>query len=172
MVETAWSTNIPTELLVGYELESQNFYTLKRTNTTGAKPSLYGYQKGICFYCGFKTDIDDMEVDHFIPFSMRNDSKYKFTNKLNEIWNLVLACKSCNRAKFNYLPDNTFLNKLIIRNSLNFTASHHPLRESILILTGKNIKERNYFHNTVYNEARISNITKWKPEEINDQIVI
>ena len=60
-----------------------------------------------CFYCGVRLG-DSMEVDHFIPWS------YVLEDNL---WNMVLACRSCNRKKGNQLPDVRHLEKIYAQNS-------------------------------------------------------
>ena len=60
-----------------------------------------------CFYCGVRLG-DGMEVDHFIPWS------YVLEDNL---WNMVLACRSCNRKKGNQLPDVRHLEKIYAQNS-------------------------------------------------------
>lgn len=60
-----------------------------------------------CFYCNGTLRDDQIEVDHFIPWS------YIFED---EAWNLVLACRECNRKKSNSLPQEKFRDELIDRN--------------------------------------------------------
>jgi 5-methylcytosine-specific restriction endonuclease McrA len=60
-----------------------------------------------CFYCDKKLDLNEIHVDHFIPWS------YIFQDN---IWNLVLSCSSCNLSKNNSLPTSEYLEKLKTRN--------------------------------------------------------
>ena len=60
-----------------------------------------------CFYCGTRLG-DDTEVDHFIPWS------YVLEDNL---WNMVLACSSCNSKKGNQLPGEHCLEKIYTQNS-------------------------------------------------------
>ena len=60
-----------------------------------------------CFYCDTRLG-DDTEVDHFIPWS------YVLEDNL---WNMVLACGSCNRKKGNQLPDVHRLEDIYAQNS-------------------------------------------------------
>ena len=57
-----------------------------------------------------------MQVEfHFFPLVLEERGILK---NLNGVWNLVLACKSCNRGsggKFDRLADLVFLEKLEIR---------------------------------------------------------
>jgi hypothetical protein len=57
-----------------------------------------------CFYCERPLqDLGTPHVDHVIPWS------FLLTDPL---WDLVLACSSCNLAKSDTLPDRAFLGKL------------------------------------------------------------
>ena len=79
---------------------------LKRTSL-GPFKKIYNVYTNHCFYCGDKLEHGYVEVDHFIPWS------YIFED---QAWNLVLACKDCNRKKSNSLPQLEFRNSLIQRN--------------------------------------------------------
>jgi 5-methylcytosine-specific restriction endonuclease McrA len=59
-----------------------------------------------CFYCG--TETAGLHVDHVIPWSFVLEDC---------VWNLVLACQSCNTAKSDRTPDDRSMNKLIQRNA-------------------------------------------------------
>lgn len=59
-------------------------------------------QRGHCFYCEHELDGDQVEVDHFLPWSRRPD---------NHLDNLVAAHRRCNGAK-----------------SASFAATHHLRR--------------------------------------------
>ena len=87
------------------------------------KKFLKQVHNGLCFYCPTPIDMEgrDYEIDHFIPFA------YIFGNPT---WNLVTSCKACNRGisgKFEKVPTEKFLKKLIERNSkeFKFLESHH-----------------------------------------------
>ena len=72
---------------------------------------------------------------------------------LDGVWNLVLACKNCNRGvagKFEQIPTLTLLERLHARNNF-FIDSHHPLRETLMAQTGKKEKDRISFLQSVYN---------------------
>lgn len=49
----------------------------------------------------------DIEVEHIIPFHYIAE---------NDIWNLTLVCRSCNRQKLGALPPMKYLDKLIEHN--------------------------------------------------------
>lgn len=67
-----------------------------------------------CFYCEdtlTKENKKLVHVDHVIPWSYIYE---------DELWNLVLACEKCNRKKYNSLPLDNYIKKLVDRN-LKFT---------------------------------------------------
>ena len=62
-----------------------------------------------CFYCEKPLDgTTDIHVEHVIPFDYIAE---------DDIWNLVLACQSCNCIKLGALPPSKFITKLVKRNS-------------------------------------------------------
>lgn len=80
-----------------------------------------------CFYCEDPLPKESkklVHVDHVIPWSYIYE---------DELWNLVLACEKCNRKKYNSLPSDNFLKKLIDRN-LKFTNINNIFKKSILKL--------------------------------------
>ena len=77
-----------------------------------------------------------------------------YTN-LDGVWNLVLACKECNRGqkgKFSQIPDISYVEKLVKRNEYLIT-SHNPLRETIINQTGKTRKDRINFIKKIDKES-------------------
>ena len=70
-----------------------------------------------CFYCGGQKDRG-LHVDHVIPWSFVLEDR---------VWNLVLACQSCNSAKCDRTPDDQVFARLLTRNKEIVSE----LRESI-----------------------------------------
>lgn len=154
--ETAISLNISANLLIvnndstGGRLFIRD-YSKRRVDVTSPRDALNGYQKGKCFYCN--TDIsviqgveNSCDVDHFFPESL------KFPD-IDCVWNLVLACKSCNRwDKSARIPNTSLLQKLNTRNEY-FITSHHPLSQTIINQTGSTPKSRSKFLQKYYNAA-------------------
>ena len=80
----------------------------KRNNLSFYRQILFNeFESRECFYCGKKLRGDGIQVDHFIPWVFMKDDK---------LWNMVLACSSCNNKKSDKLAREPFLEKLIIRN--------------------------------------------------------
>ncbi|WP_207953365.1 HNH endonuclease domain-containing protein [Paenibacillus agricola] len=85
-----------------FEEDSNLFYinnNLRRIDVTSGRDALNGYQKGKCFYCFDDITINPLsedlaDVDHFFPHMIQSELNIN----LNGVWNLVLACKSCNRG--------------------------------------------------------------------------
>ena len=172
--ETAISLNINQNLIeINPDFENDVFFIQdqnRRIDITSSRDALNGYQKGKCFYCRKNIRIEQghensCDVDHFFPHRLKD--KMTFTN-IDQVWNLVLSCRECNRGssgKFDSIPVISFLSNLNKRNN-HFVESPHPLREVILNQTGKTILERNNFLQNYYNNAVDRIPSKWKPKEI------
>jgi len=172
LVETAWALGLAPSLVeVKYDELKGEFFVdssdkRRRTDITSARASLIGYQKAKCFYCfdDISTDPNHdlfADIDHFFPHSLQNSTQ---TN-LNGIWNLVLACKRCNRGengKFAKIPEIHLLERLHKRNSF-FINSHNPLRETLMNQTGKSEKQRITFLQQMNSFAINQLVQYWKP---------
>ena len=104
-----------------------------------------------CFYCGKKLSNDGQKVhvDHFVPRAFIKDDK---------MWNLVLACPTCNLQKNDKLAAGIYMEKLLERNKK-------------IILVNSNAKDmRNYSeHNlrAVYYWAKINGYDNiWQPKKM------
>lgn len=63
-----------------------------------------------CFYCATPfTEIRRPTVDHVLPWSFILE---------DALWDLVLACRSCNASKSDSLPEPQFIEKLVASNAL------------------------------------------------------
>ena len=126
----------------------RNFYLQKgyeRTDITGTRPVLNGYQEGVCFYCGEIMLEDDIHVDHVIPRQLLNH---------DDIWNLVLAHDFCNVQKSDALPNRSYIEKLIQRNEY-FIVSNHPIKNKLLQQLGFSPKERRGYVLKAYEDATV-----------------
>ncbi len=102
------------------------------------------------------------DVDHFFPHILKAELP---DAHLDGVWNLVLACKDCNRGhdgKFTKLPDTRLLARLHTRNEF-LIGSHHPLRETLMGQTGTSEVDRKSFLQNHYNQARERLIHTWQP---------
>lgn len=106
-----------------------------------------------CFYCGKKLSNDGQKVhvDHFVPRAFIKDDK---------MWNLVLACPTCNLQKNDKLATIIYLEKLLDRNKK-------------IILINENAKDmRNYSSQNlraVYYWAKINGYDAiWKPKKMKE----
>lgn len=118
----------------------------KRNNLSYYRQILFDeFENKRCFYCGKMLNPKKIDVDHFIPWSfIKNDN----------LWNLVLACPTCNRSKNDKLPDTRYLEILANRN--NEMQIHIEHKDMI------NYQQRMLRY--VYDIAKINGYnTIWKP---------
>lgn len=176
LVETAWALKISRNLVgVGYDFETKNLFASdanRRTVITSCRWALNGYQKGKCFYCGRAISVCSgdphlAEVDHFFPHMLSRVSD-AFSTYVDGVWNLVLACETCNRGengKFARIPDLRLMDRLHRRNEY-LISSHHPLRETIIAQTATSAPARRDFLQGKYNQARSLAIHTWYPNDV------
>lgn len=159
LVESAWETKISRGLLtVGHDAADSSLFMVdrekRRRPVTGAREALSGYQKGHCFYCfdSLGGDATAPEVDHFFPHRLISTP---IGARVDQVWNLVLACSKCNRGtggKFDRLPSTRLLSRLHTRNEY-LISSHHPLRETLLSQTGNSEPDRESFLQSMHDAA-------------------
>jgi len=172
LVETAWELNISKRLIaVDFDPSSSNLFVNKaggRVDITSSRDALNGYQKGKCFHCFSDISISPnhvnlADVDHFFPWKLK---EHGIAHPVDGVWNLVLACKECNRGrggKSARVPSTRLLNRLKTRNDF-LINSHHPLRETLIAQTGGSEAMRKSFLQKTYNEAKAILIHEWEPE--------
>lgn len=170
LVEQAWKMRVSRSLIaVEYDKELKTLFTIdtaRRVDITSCRDSLNGYQKGHCFYCHDYISVEKKsaqlaDVDHFFPWVL-NDT----INNVNGVWNLVLACKDCNRGKGGKsakVPNIDLVTQLHKRNEY-FINSHLPIRETLMQQTGKNEQQRKSFLQDQYTLAKQGAIHEWSPE--------
>jgi hypothetical protein len=171
LVETAWELHLPTSaLVVAYddttELLVAESRVGRRKGVARCRDALNGYQKGKCFYCFGDISLvegssDLADVDHLFPHRLK---PYKVAEPIDGIWNLVLACQTCNRGeagKFGLLPELSYLERLHHRNEF-LIGSHHPLRETLMLQTGATEAARHAFLNTAYHDAVGLLVQRWR----------
>ncbi len=178
LVETAWELGVSRNLVrIDYDESTKGLFALdsarRRTAVTSSRGALNGYQKGKCFYCFRDISIaaKDLlpDVDHFFPHVLK---AYEFGPLVDGIWNLVLACKDCNRGvggKSASVPSIRLLERLWRRNEY-LIKSHHPLRETILQQTGILEPERRAFMNDWHRRAWSVLIHQWDPPQVADEV--
>ena len=171
LVEQAWAMGVSRNL-VAVEFDEDNQLLFSRVNArrvdiTSCRDSLNGYQKGRCFYCFKPISLtpghDELaDVDHFIPWAARDE-----VNNINGVWNLVLACKCCNRGvagKLSRLQSRELLQRLHARNEY-FIQSKLPLHETILNQTGKLPAQRKDFLEQNWQAAKNNRLFHtWEPK--------
>jgi 5-methylcytosine-specific restriction endonuclease McrA len=173
LVESAWQLGM-SKNLVSVDYQEQNGVLIperlsfRRTTVTSCRDALNGYQKGKCFYCFSNISIEDespdlADVDHFLPHTLK---PHAVAQPIDGVWNLVLACQTCNRGvngKFDRIPELRYLERLHTRNEF-LISSHHPLRETLISQTGDTVQNRTSFLQYSYNNAKRLLIHTWKPK--------
>jgi len=171
LVESAWELGISRHSLeVRYDPDSELLLSdrLRRKSITSCRNALNGYQKGKCFYCF--TDIslapmssDLADIDHFLPHTLK---QFDPSTNFDGVWNLVLSCQTCNRGasgKFALIPKPRYLERLHRRNNF-LIDSHHPLKETLMLQTGKSEPLRRSYLQEQYQQAISALIHQWEPE--------
>ncbi len=111
MLHSAWITWVQraanNQSILGQNVNLEAFlFDSKRSNLKPFVPALREEQSNKCFYCE-KQIRSEPEVDHFIPWS-------RYSVDLGH--NFVLAHKSCNGDKSDFLATNEFYDKWTDRN--------------------------------------------------------
>ena len=171
LVETAWNLGVSTNLLaVQHDDALGELFAIdvsqRRRSVTSSRSALNGYQKGRCFYCHAELQLlgerMNTDVDHFFPHRLKQAG---LGVNLDGVWNLVLACPSCNRGpkgKFDRIPSLQLLERLHQRNEY-LIGSHHPLRETLMQQTGVQLAQRVRFLNELYAKVQLSPAMAWEP---------
>jgi hypothetical protein len=172
LVENAWHEKRSTGNVLTVEYDRPSEMIVRgmlghRRSLTWVRPSLSGYQAGQCFYCGAGVSPllglpDSADVDHYFPHVLMSRGLFQ---DLDHVWNLVLTCSDCNRGiggKFDRLAHPDFLDRLWQRNE-RLIMSHHPLRESIIAVTGRTPADRAGFLTAMQNEAQMYGRLEWRP---------
>ncbi|SIS39856.1 HNH endonuclease [Salimicrobium flavidum] len=103
------------KMIEQYNPVSKDFL-LEKVESIAQRESLSPYREILlsrfenqCFYCGkaLNTSNAQTHVDHFIPWSLVQS---------DNIWNLVLSCRTCNLNKSDKVPENYYLDQLVERN--------------------------------------------------------
>ena len=101
---------------------------------------IYAKTNGHCAYCGREIALQQMQVDHVIPMEFY-DAYKSIGQDLNDIGNLLPACRSCNnykhaltldkfRAALERMPDVLERDSVTYRNAVRFglvTPTPHPI---------------------------------------------
>lgn len=174
LVETAWELNVPRQLLtVEFQSVTDSLVVpRRRTNITGARAALNGYQKGHCFYCYTPIDIASgsattCHVDHVFPWAA---GSVIGGAPVDGVWNLVLACSRCNswHEKSDRPPHLRYVERLNVRNEF-LIASHHPLRPTLMAQTGASASGRSATLRQALDQVSVRGArAQWvAPQELN-----
>jgi 5-methylcytosine-specific restriction endonuclease McrA len=183
VVEEAWRSEVSP--LMVFDPRDNSFFTSvrdHRINLRSAVATIGPYQKGRCFYCGKPWDEradaqqhDFPEVDHFIPLSLLARQPFMNVNP-NGVWNLVIACKDCNRGqhgKSDQVPSNTYFERLLKRNEYYTEEHKHSMRYSILkslgVSEGITKTQQTRVLTSVHQElySSFDYLAKWAPRSLH-----
>jgi hypothetical protein len=149
----------------------------KRRSITEVRPALNGYQKGHCFYCfrpislSGRVQNEVPDIDHFFPHVLMSRG---IPVNLDSPWNLVLSCTYCNRGsagKFASLPHDRYLERIFRRNEY-LISSNHPLRETLIEMTGADSQSRQKFLRNLDALAvqLVNTKTRWRAKDESDPL--
>ena len=84
---------------------------------------------------------------------------------MDGVWNLVLACPDCNGSaeKGAKIPSLQLLERLDQRNEY-LIESNHPLKETLILQTGKTDEARHNFLQKSYGFSKKRLFHQWDPE--------
>mgnify|MGYP000903440995 CR=1 FL=1 len=175
LVETAWGLRLSRNLVaVGHDSDKEQLFISennRRKNVTSSRNALNGYQRGKCFFCFDHISIRHnhpsiAHVDHFFPHVLKSEGIGEI---INGVWNLVLSCPTCNGSgeKGAKVPHPNLVARLSRRNEY-FIESNHPLKETVILQTGKTPQARQIFLQDKLDIARNALHHVWKPEEKGD----
>lgn len=92
--------------------------------------------KAIDFYTGEEVDVDDISIDHVIPWSFMYS---------DDIWNLVITSRSRNSSKSNSIPDDKTIERLKERNIKMINILSGSLKSDLEISIRNNYLDRFYY---------------------------
>ena len=124
-------------------------------NSKNKRSSLSKYRRlllpiqGYCFYCN-AIFASTPHVDHVIPWSYLLE---------DNLWNLVLACNSCNSSKGNNLPHKIYIEKLINRNQEIIEGETHfakDMTRTLEIITKGDLSQISVVIETICEQARLA----------------
>lgn len=141
-----------------YDLLTKLDESAKRNNLGVYRQILFDeFESKECFYCGRPLRGDGVQVDHFIPWAFIKDDK---------LWNMVLACPSCNNKKRDKLPPDQYLLKLFERNKdIRF---HYYKDGTMQYSQGVNLRGAEEMRN--YRQAGLKSIYLYAKENGYDEL--
>ena len=170
LVETAWGLGLSRNVVaVGHDTDTESLVITqnnRRKSVTSSRNALNGYQRGKCFFCYDHISIRHKHpslahVDHFFPHILKSEG---IGELINGVWNLVLSCPTCNGSgeKGAKVPSPTLVARLSRRNEY-LIESNHPLKETVILQTGKTKQARQTFLQDKLNIARNALHHVWHP---------
>ena len=135
----------------------------KIEGTAPSRKALAGYRTFlgtidgfVCFYCGAPV-TPNAPVDHLVPWAFVAEDKIK-------IWNLVIACKSCNGQKSSSVAGSDFIERLIERNEILLStveALPSPIKRELVEWRARSLREHQLL---LAERCRLDGFREWHPK--------
>lgn len=125
----------------------------ERSNLTPYRQALQQFGQQHCFYChkSLKQEQNTIPVDHCIPWSFVKDDK---------LWNFVLSCPTCNSAKSNTLPAESYLADMKQRNRSLLNMDLPLVKEDFKSYTHAKLEQM--YRSALFNGFQ----SDWKPRTV------
>lgn len=137
-----------------YALANKLDESTERNDLHLYRNALQKFGQVTCFYCHRPLDTPKNRkspVDHCIPWSFVKDDK---------IWNFVLACPSCNSAKSNSLPVESYIEDIKERNLQLQNVDLKIIHDDFKSYSHEKLQEM--YKSAVFNGFQ----TGWKPKSV------
>lgn len=99
------------------------------------KMYIYKRDGGKCYYCGKELSVRQISLDHYLPRS---------SSGTDDIFNIVLSCKKCNREKTDSVPNNyqevliKLFKKAVVDRKVTFPCAKLKHDELVAMVRGIN----------------------------------
>ena len=137
-----------------YALANKLDESTERNDLHLYRNALQKFGQVTCFYCHkplFERKNVTAPVDHCIPWSFVKDDK---------IWNFVLACSRCNSIKSSNLPDETYIDDIIRRNSYLQNVDLKLIRDDFKSYSHSRLHQM--YKSAIFNGFQFG----WKPKNV------
>lgn len=109
-------------------IKTYRYFEVYNRKVNFSRKNLFIRDNYTCQYCGIKKEENQLTYDHIVP-------KCRLRNKRKTDWyNIVAACKKCNRLKSNRTPKEA--NMRIINDPIepSFSIKYLPVLKDLLII--------------------------------------
>ncbi len=126
MIQVRWTAFVErvNPSIEGSDALRSHLFGARRESLRAVVPRMLDLQEGRCFYSRARLGSANIEVDHFLPWSLTHN---------NSVGNLVLATESFNRQKSDRLPTNEQRSMWESRNQTHALALQQLARDTGLL---------------------------------------